>query len=335
MANCLVIGGNGFIGANLCTALANSGHQVLAFDRFSRGIHAVSHPNVGSFIGDFMSRSDLAAALKDQDYVFHFLSTTTPITAESEPSLDLRTNVSQTVDLLELCVAANIKRFYYSSSGGAIYGPQGRSLYAESNSTLPVSPYGIGKLTIENYLRYFRVRHGLDSISLRISNPYGAGQSIEKRQGIIPIVLHQVASGGPISRLGDGTMIRDYLFIDDLVRMILLLVDRRPQYDVYNLGSGQGSSVNTIFDSIRRVTGVDFVTRDLPKPSTFVDHVVLDMTRFTTEFGKPNLTTLDAGVNSVWDLVREQTGQTSSTHSANEVLLPQPRPDSFSTSMSG
>ncbi|GAA0998852.1 hypothetical protein GCM10009563_23550 [Subtercola frigoramans] len=226
------------------------------------------------------------------------------MTAENEPSLDLRTNVSQSVDLLELCVEAGISRFYYASSGGAIYGTQDIDFFREDDRVLPVSPYGIGKLTIENYLRYFRVKHGLQSYALRISNPYGTGQSVEKRQGLIPIVLHQVHTGAEISRLGNGSMVRDYVYVNDLIEMILALVASEPKHDTYNLGSGHGTTVNEVFDSIRRITEVNFSTRDLPKPATFVDTVVLDTSRFTDEFGYPSITTLDQGVAAVWSDIR-------------------------------
>ncbi|HEV7741954.1 MAG TPA: NAD-dependent epimerase/dehydratase family protein, partial [Pseudolysinimonas sp.] len=157
MAKVLVIGANGFIGSHVVDALVAAGHEVSAFDRF-RTADTVFTSAVNMIAGDFLSRSDLEAAVAGQDYVFHLLSTTTPATSEGDPTLDVRTNVAQTVELLEACVAAGVAHFYYGSTGGAIYGSQGKSEYAETDRALPVSPYGIGKLTVEHYLHYFRVR---------------------------------------------------------------------------------------------------------------------------------------------------------------------------------
>ncbi|MCP2031669.1 UDP-glucose 4-epimerase [Okibacterium sp. HSC-33S16] len=255
--------------------------------------------------GEFLSRSDLEEVVAGQEIVFHFLSTTSPATAESDPTLDIRTNIAQTVELLETCVAAGVDHFYFASTGGAIYGPQGKERYSEDDRALPISPYGIGKLAIEHYLSYFQTRHGLQSTILRISNPYGTRQHPNRRQGLIPIALRQISMGQPVLQYGDGTMIRDYVFVEDLVRMILPMVETPTRHRLYNLGSGEGQTVSEILESLRRVTGVDFDVDVRPKPSTFVDKVVLDTSRLTNEFGHRQLTRLDAGVDATWREILE------------------------------
>ncbi len=201
-----------------------------------------------------------------QDLVFHFLSTTTPASAEGDPTLDVRTNIAQSVDLLTLAVEAGIRHFYFASTGGAIYGPQGRESYSEETPALPVSPYAIGKLAIEHYLRYFRHKHGLESTALRISNPYGPGQLTRRGQGLIPIALDRVLHGDEVVQFGDGSMVRDYLYVEDLVAMILRIVEvPAREHDVYNLGSGVGQSVSETLATLRQVTGVDFPIRILPR----------------------------------------------------------------------
>lgn len=306
MASALVIGANGFLGSHLVDALTAAGHDVTAFDRFSSQEPTFDPTRVAVVRGEFLSRGDLESAVAGQQLVFHFLSSTNPATAESDPTLDIRTNVAQTVELLEACVAAGTERVYFASTGGAIYGPQGRSEYLEDDHTLPVSPYAIGKLAIENYLRYFRVVHGLSSTILRISNPYGTRQRPHKRQGLIPIALRQIALGRPVDRFGDGSMVRDYLYVEDLVAMIGSLVATMPRFDTYNLGSGTGHSVTEILEALRRVTDVDFEIRQLAVPRTFVDRVVLDTTRFRTEFAAAPLTDLDEGIRRTFDEIKGQ-----------------------------
>lgn len=278
-----------------------------AFDRFSSQSPTFNESNVRLLRGEFLSRADLEDAVAGQDYVFHFLSTTSPATAESDPTLDIRTNIAQTVELLEACVAAGVQHFYYASTGGAIYGPQGKARYSESDRTLPISPYGIGKLALENYLSYFGARHGLKSTVLRISNPYGPRQHPNRRQGLIPIALRQIESGLPIVQFGDGSMVRDYVFVSDLVRMIVALVGQDALHHVYNLGSGSGLTVTEVLEALRRVTNVDFRVDVRAKPPTFVDQVVLDTSRFSGEFGMTLLTSLDDGIAATW---REITGGT-------------------------
>jgi UDP-glucose 4-epimerase len=138
VAKTLVIGANGFIGSHLVDALSGVGHEVTAFDRFSSGTPTFLADDVRVFRGEFLSRADLESAVDGQDYVVHTLSTTTPASAESDPTLDIRTNVAQTVELLESSVDAGVKHVYFSSTGGAIYGPQGKAEYSESDRALPI-----------------------------------------------------------------------------------------------------------------------------------------------------------------------------------------------------
>jgi len=307
VAEALVVGGNGFIGSHLVDSLSEAGHRVTAFDRFSTGVPSFRSPAARMLPGDFLSRSDIESAVRGHDVVFHFLATTSPATAEADPTLDIRTNVIQTIELLSACVREGVRHVYFASSGGAIYGPQAHSDFAETLPTKPISPYGIGKLTIEHYLRYFRAKHGLSSTSLRISNPYGTRQHPNRKQGLIPIALRHVARSESVSRYGDGSMVRDYVFVDDLVQMIVPLVDAEPLHDVYNLGSGRGSSVTEVLEVIARVTGRPVAVHEIPTPATFVDRVVLDVSRFTREFGMPMLTSLEDGIGATWaDMLRRQ-----------------------------
>ena len=306
MAKALVIGGNGFIGSHLVDALARDGHDVTAFDRFSSVQPTFTSPNVTVMPGEFLSRSDLDEAVRGQDFVFHFLSTTSPATAESDPTLDIRTNVAQTVELLESCVGAGTERFYFASTGGAIYGPQGKADYSENDRALPISPYGIGKLSIEHYLHYFRTKHNLKSTALRISNPYGTRQKANKKQGLIPIALRQSSLGRPVVRMGPGSMVRDYVFVEDLVRMITPLVGVETEFDLYNLGSGLGHSVNEIIEAIERVVGNEFAVEQRPIPATFIDRVVLNTQRYREEFPSIVLTPLEDGIRKTHDEIRGQ-----------------------------
>jgi len=308
VAKAVVIGANGFIGSHLVDGLVAAGHTVRAFDRFSSREPTFVSPDVEVRVGEFLSRSDIDAAVQGEDYVFHFLSTTTPATAESDPTLDIRTNLAQSVELLESCVAAGVKRVYFASTGGAIYGQQGKGEYSEADRTLPISPYAIGKLAIENYLVYFSATHGLRSTIFRISNPYGTRQHPNKKQGLIPIALRQILAGRPVVQFGDGSMVRDYVYVEDLVDMIVPLTVTEPAHEMYNLGSGTGHSVAEVLSSLRRVTGIDFAVEERPIPATFVDRVVLDTSRYRAEFGTRPLTSLDDGIRKTYDEMKEETG---------------------------
>jgi UDP-glucose 4-epimerase len=307
MSRVAVIGANGFIGSHLVDELVAEGHEVTAFDRFRDNSSNFASTNVRHVRGDFMNRADLEEAVQAQDMVFHFLSTTSPATAERDPLLDIRTNLTQTIELINACAQAEVSRFYFASSGGAIYGPQGKISYSETDAPKPVSPYAIAKLSIEHYLDYFRVTHGLQSTIFRISNPYGTRQKKDRLQGLIPIALRQATAGLPITRFGDGSMIRDYVYVEDLVKMIARVVAGQPKHHVYNLGSGLGYSVNEVLAAVEQSVGNPIHIVEAAVPSTFIDQVVLDVTRFQNEFGWMPSTSLLEGVgHTLQDMIREK-----------------------------
>lgn len=300
MARCLVIGGNGFLGSHVVDELVDAGHTVTVFDRFSHEGPSFASPEVRSVTGDFFATDDLRAAVDGQELLFHFLSTTTPVTAAADPTLDVRTNVMQSIELFGLAAEAGVQRVYFASTGGAMYGVQPSDRVAETALPAPFSPYAIGKQSIEAYLRYFRLTHGLESVSFRISNPYGPRQHPEKKQGVIPIFLHRIARGLPVDVYGDGAMVRDFIFAADAARMIAKTLGGAQRHDVYNIGSGVGTTVNELLDLMRRVTDREIVIEHKPKPATFVDRVVLDTQRYSAEFGEPDLLSLQDGVEQTW-----------------------------------
>jgi UDP-glucose 4-epimerase len=274
---------------------------VTVFDRHREGPNRFTGRAVDVVHGDFLNTADVQRALEGQEVVLHLLSTTDPATAEGDPTIDIRTNITSSVQLFAACAAAGISRVYFASSGGAIYGDQDRQVFRETDVTLPVSPYAIGKQTIESYLRYFHRTHGLESTVLRISNPYGPRQNPRKRQGVIPIFLRRVAEGSPLTVFGDGSMIRDYLYVADLAEMVAEAVTVGPRHELYNLGSGVGTSISELVQTVQEVVGREVPVEHMPRPATFVDHVVLSVERFQAEFSTRATTTLTDGIRLTWE----------------------------------
>jgi UDP-glucose 4-epimerase len=306
MAKCLILGGNGFIGGHLVDQLVKHDHEVKVFDRFGTDFRNFEpSKKIEIIAGNFFNRADLGKALEDSQYVFHLVSTTTPATAENDPLIDIDTNVRMSIELFEECVAHKVKRIIFASTGGAIYGDveTGKPI-DELTNPQPVSPYAIGKLTIEHYLRYFNRKFGIETLTFRISNPYGERHSPVNRQGVIPIFLHRIANDQPVTILGDGSMIRDYLYIGDVANLIAQTFQDAKQ-PLYNLASGQGVSINQLLDVIKKVTAKQIKTETKPKPPTFVQSVVLDINRFKDEFGLSPTTSLEDGISKTWEYVKQ------------------------------
>lgn len=299
-----VIGANGFLGAPLVDALLAQGADVHTFDRYSTWPRHLLPKNVTVFQGDLLSRTSLAAAVENVDDVFHFMSLTDPQRSAKDPLHDIATNVTASVELFALCAAAGTQRIFFASSGGTVYGTSAPP-HSEACALNPVSPYGIGKASLESYLRFFEVQHGLESVTLRISNPYGPSQKPRSTQGIIPMALRAARDGQQLKQFGDGSMIRDYIYAQDLNQM-LLEIWHRPMSRTYNLASGVGTTLTGVFDVVEQVTGARLDLEQVSTPPSFVHTSVLDTGRYITQFGEPKLTPLREGVEATWERIRQE-----------------------------
>jgi len=304
----LILGADGFIGSNLTKSLLKDGnYEIRVFDLFKNGISRnleSDKDKIEFYPGDFLNKSDIKKALKDVDYVFHLVSLTTPGSSMNDPIIDIDTNIRGTVSLLDECVKNDIKKFIFSSSGGSIYGNQNKEKYSERDKTKPISPYAISKLAVEKYLEYYKTHKGLDYLILRYSNPYGRNQNIIGSQGIVPIFLNLVAQKEPITIFGDGENVRDYIYIDDLVDTTKRLFDKNSKYDMYNIGSGEGVSINEVVDTIKEVTGEDVKIKRTPQRSIDVRRIVLNTDRIKKEVDCKKLTPLKEGIKRTWKWIQ-------------------------------
>ena len=255
---CLVLGGRGFIGSHLVDALLARGHSVRCFDRphvVPLGDAHLSNPNFELFEGDFVSEADVNEALAGCEVCFHLVSTTLPKSSNADPVFDVESNVLGTVRLLTKAVNSGLKKVIFVSSGGTVYGVPTKLPIPESHPTDPVCSYGITKLAIEKYLGLFKQLHGLDYTVLRIANPFGERQRTHASQGAVAVFLGKVLRGEPVEIWGDGSVVRDYIYIADVVDALLAALERTSNEHVFNIGSGRGHSLNELLDAIEEVTG--------------------------------------------------------------------------------
>lgn len=304
MPKCLVLGANGFLGSHLVDALVHEGYEVRAFDRSTKSNLYNPSSKIETVKGNFLNKDDISTALESVDHLFHFISTTTPITSENDPRIDVETNVRATIELLEMASKKGIKKVVFASTS-SLYGGKYGSPVHEDNVPFPVSPYAIGKLTIEHFLRYFNVKFGLKSVTFRISNPYGTRQSPERPQGVIPIFIDNILRDSEITVLGDGTMIRDYIYVPNVASMIAKNFDKNNQKEVYNLGSSKGVSINELIKTIEEATGKKAKISYKEAPKTFTQSIILDTSRLINEFGPLDLTPLKEGISKTIDYVQE------------------------------
>lgn len=299
----LVIGGNGFIGSRLAMRLRAEGDAVRVVDvglpRADIDWRGVNYQQVS-----LADRTGVAQALVGVDAVFHCASSTVPSTSNLDPIRDIEQNLVGAVHLLEAMRESDVRRIVYLSSGGTVYGHPTVVPVPEGHDLRPISSYGVIKVAIEKYLLMYQALHGIEPVILRPSNPYGPGQLPTGLQGLIASFLGRVAAGDVLPIWGDGEVVRDYLYIDDLIDM-LVVAARHTSTGIFNVGSGQGHSVNDIVDVIAAVTERQFDVVRMESRSFDVRRVVLDISRANEVFGWRPRTELPEGVARAWAWINE------------------------------
>jgi len=250
-----VTGGAGFIGSHVADALVAAGHRVLIVDDLSSGRKQNVPPGAELHVLDI--RSEEAARLLGDERVevlVHHAAQMDVRRSVADPRFDADVNVGGLLNLLEAGRKTKLRRVVFASTGGAIYGEQEVHPADEDHPARPVSPYGVSKLAGERYLYYYHVQYGLDAICLRYANVYGPRQNPHGEAGVVAIFLKKLLDGDVPTIHGDGRQTRDYVYVEDVVRANLAALDATG-FQVYNVGTGDETDVNTLFDALRSAVG--------------------------------------------------------------------------------
>lgn len=280
MKRCLVIGGNGFIGHHVCASLLENGLTVRTLD--------IAMPNPPStsieyFAGSFTDPGTLDGALLGCDTVIHLGWTSLPASSNKAPAADAMDNIVGSVRLLEAAQANGVRRVIFASSGGTVYGAHAKAPIDESFQTAPSCAYGISKLAVEKYLDLFHNLHGMETCSLRISNPYGEGQDPRRPHGAIAVFADRAIHGETIEIWGDGSVVRDFIHVKDVAAAFVAAATHREISGTYNIGSGCGTSLNQLLEMIEKETRNSIQRVYLPTRGFDVPVSILDIKRARAE----------------------------------------------------
>ena len=296
----LVLGGGGFIGSHLVRRLLNCGHSVRSFDRSYN--ERICLKGIDYITGDFNDLDALENVLNDIDIVFHLISTTNPTISNQDPAADVSSNLVGTIKLLELMRDKKINRIVYISSGGTVYGNPEKLPVTEGHHLKPICSYGVVKVAIEKYIYLYQELYGLEAAILRPSNLYGPLQRADKGQGVIAAFLENIHKNKSINIWGDGSVIRDYLYVDDLIDLCVMLMENN-SIGVYNAGSGKGISLSALIDTIREVINIP-VQINYDKGRSFdVKEIVLDIKKANKELSWSPKIDLKDGIKKHWDWI--------------------------------
>ncbi|MFZ4590352.1 MAG: NAD-dependent epimerase/dehydratase family protein [Ignavibacteria bacterium] len=248
--NILITGGAGFIGSNICDKYLAEGHNLFVLDNLSNGRENNISTGVKLFNKDIYS-DNIEFIFKENniDVVNHHAAQIDLRYSIKNPLHDARINIEGSLKLLDLSVKYEVKKFIFASSGGSIYGEQKDFPATEEHKIAPISPYGITKSTIENYILFYNKFYGLNYVILRYSNAYGERQGSKGDAGVISIFCKSILSNKQPVVFGNGLNTRDFLYVKDIVNANLLALNFKGN-DVFNISSGKETSIKSLAENI-------------------------------------------------------------------------------------
>lgn len=284
-----IIGAAGFIGTNLTKALLkNPENSLRVVDNNIKYFTNLTDSELSRcevLASTFDVNTDFDTLVRDQDIVYHLVSTTVPSTSNQHIPQELVANVVATSKLLEACVSEKVRRIVFMSSGGTVYGKDEQSPIIEESVTTPISSYGLQKITIEKLMYLYNYMYGLDYRVIRLANPYGPYQRPNGVLGAVTTFTYKALYDEPITVYGDGSVIRDFIFIDDAIAAIIKIAESDCDERVFNVGSGSGTSIAQLLDaisvSLHKILNVNYqASRPVDVPINF-----LNVNRFQHLFG--------------------------------------------------
>ena len=251
----LVTGGAGFIGSHVVDLLISNGHEVVVVDDLSTGRLTNLNPAAKFYQIDIRSPQLVEVFDKERpDYIDHHAAQMDVRRSVVDPRFDADVNVLGSINLIENARRFNVKRIVYISTGGAVYGEPEYLPCDEAHPVNPICPYGASKHTVEHYLFMYQEMYGLEYVVLRYPNVYGPRQDPLGEAGVVAIFTGQMMAGKPVTINGDGEQVRDFVYVEDCARANLMALTTNNPNTVYNLGFGRGTTVNEIFETLKKVT---------------------------------------------------------------------------------
>jgi UDP-glucose 4-epimerase len=273
----IILGAAGFIGINLAHTLVKRGWEVICFDC----VDSTHWPNqVQRILGDFAQMPPVLLDQMDQAVVFHLISSCRPSTNTDNIVDAVNYDVVSTLRYLEHCRSKAL-RWVYVSSGGTVYGHNDANTIVETASTKPICSYGVVKLTIEYYFSLYHQLHQTDSVIVRLANPYGPWQHPQRGQGLVAALIYKALKNDTIEVWGSGENVRDYIYIDDAIAGILAVAETGQSGEIYNVGTGIGTSINELISAIQKQLQLDIRVNRVTARSVDVKRNVLNIQKVT------------------------------------------------------
>src|ERR1035437_91538 len=256
----LVSGGMGFVGSHLVDKLMSFGHEVIILDNLSSGKESNVVACRDFFPNDINNNLDFLFGKYKFDYVFHLAAFIDLRKSIINPKECYNINVLGSINLINYCIKHNVKKFIFSSTGGAIYSATAELPWNELSLAQPASPYGLSKLAVEQYLKMAKELYKLNYTVLRYANVYGSRQSGSKESGIIAICIEKMLNGQRLIINGNGEQVRDFIDVKSVINANILAMEKLS--GIYNVSSGAETSINKIISIVNNHGHLDIEYRD-------------------------------------------------------------------------
>ncbi len=279
----LVTGGAGFIGSHLVDRLLSLGYRVAVVDDLSTG--RLQNLNKGAtFYHTSITDPGLEEVFEREKptLVNHHAAQISVFESVRDPLKDAEVNIQGTLRLIELSRRYGVEKFIFPSSGGSLYGEPQYLPCDENHPINPLSPYALSKHVAERYLELYNHTYRLDYVTLRYGNVYGPRQDPHGEAGVVAIFIMAMLEGRHPRIYGSGEQERDFIYVDDVVDANVLAIEA--QHKEYNVGSGQGASVNKIFEMVKRITRYRWSPEYGPARPGEVFKISLDYSKLIKEF---------------------------------------------------
>lgn len=278
----LFIGGAGFIGSSLVKKFEkDSMYEIFVVEPSFANVSRLNGTKATIIRDSLTNIEQIENIIKNNDIhtVVHLVSTLIPGSGYDDFNSEFQNMIFPSIRLMEFCAREKIK-FVYFSSGGTIYGNRNdMKPFMETDEQKPISYYGWSKQMMENAILFKNRTENLQYLILRPSNPYGHGQNLHGKQGLIAVAIGRIFDGKPVEVWGDGSAIRDYIYIDDLAKIVYQLIDNDVSNQAVNVGYGRGYSVNDVIAFLKIISKKDFKVVYTNARPMDVSNMVLDTTR--------------------------------------------------------
>ena len=303
----LVTGGAGFIGSHIVNTYINAGHDVIVIDDLSSGEKKFINPKANFYQLNIHAPEVRTILEKEKITVInHHAAQISVSDSVTDPLFDANSNIIGTLQLLQNAVSLNIEKFIFASTGGAMYGEQKFFPASEEHPCQPLSPYGISKLSAENYINYFCMQYGLSTTILRYSNVYGPFQNPHGEAGVVAIFCQRLMEGLPPIICGDGEQTRDFIFVRDITEANNIALN--PQCTgIFNVGTGNEVSVNFLTQSLLKISQLGISAEHGPQIKGEQRRSSIDSKVFQKSFGWKPYVSLEEGLVETFNYFKDKT----------------------------